>query len=292
MSRELTPPPPLSWQPLLELALLEDIGPGDLTSEITIAPDARGGGLIEAREPLVVCGCFGAGGVLRHVADTPHVGSRCRDGDSLAPTARLMRIPGPLRAILAAERTALNFLTRLSGVATATRRCVEAAAGSRATIVDTRKTLPGWRALDKFAVRAGGGFNHRFALYDGILLKDNHIAAAGGVTAALRRARAAAPAGLRIQVEVESEEQAREAIDAGADFLLIDNRTPGEVQELVASLGGHALLEASGGIHLGNVSQYAATGVDRIAIGAITHSAPAVDIALELEGSNEADRGD
>jgi nicotinate-nucleotide pyrophosphorylase (carboxylating) len=205
------------------------------------------------------------------------------DGDSLAADSVLARVRGPLRGLLAGERTALNFLMRLCGIATQTRRYVEAVAGTGAVIVDTRKTLPGWRALDKYATAVGGARNHRAGLFDGILLKDNHVAFAGGVAPAVKAALAGAPAGLRVQVEVESEADAVAAVEAGADFLLLDNCSVEVLRQIAQRLRGAALLEASGGVHLGNVRAVAETGVQRISIGALTHSAPAADVALELE---------
>jgi nicotinate-nucleotide pyrophosphorylase (carboxylating) len=191
-------------------------------------------------------------------------------------------LSGSLRGILMAERTALNFLMRLCGISTFTRRFVDAVAGTNCQIIDTRKTLPGWRVLDKYATAVGGARNHRGGLSDGILLKDNHIAAAGGVEPAVKNALAAAPANLRVQVEVESEADAHVAIEAGADFLLLDNWAPDVMAQAVPRLRERALLEASGGIDLGNVRAYAETGIARISIGALTHSAPAADVALEL----------
>ena len=202
----------------------------------------------------------------------------------------MARLAGPLHGILAGERTALNFLGRMCGVASWTGRFVEAVAGTGAHIVDTRKTLPGWRCLDKYAVAVGGGVNHRTGLYDGILLKDNHVALAGGVALAVKCAREAAPAHLPIQVEVESEEQAVAAVEAGANFLLLDNRSPKEMRRIAARLAGRAVLEASGGVVLENVRAIAESGVQRISIGALTHSAPAVDVALEID-SGEATPG-
>jgi nicotinate-nucleotide pyrophosphorylase (carboxylating) len=190
---------------------------------------------------------------------------------------------GPLRGILAAERTALNFLGRMCGVATQTARYVDAVSGTAARILDTRKTLPGWRALDKHAVAAGGGENHRFALDDAVLLKDNHVHAAGGVALAVKTALAGAPSHLQVQVEVESLEDARAAVEAGADALLLDNQTPEQVRQIVDALGDRVSLEASGGVTLDNVRAFAEAGAQRISIGALTHSAPCADVALELE---------
>jgi nicotinate-nucleotide pyrophosphorylase (carboxylating) len=283
-----TLPPLHGWLPLLRRAIEEDLGPGDVSSVLVVEAGRRGSARIEARQALVVCGLAVAEAVFRELDAGAAFAARCRDGDRVAPGATLAGISGDLRAILAAERTALNFLGRLCGVATLTRRYVDAVASSGARIVDTRKTLPGWRALDKYATAVGGATNHRAGLFDGILLKDNHLALAGGVGPALRAARAAAPAGLRIQVEVESEEDALAALEAGADFLLLDNRSPEELERIVKSVGGRALLEASGGVTLENVRAVAATGVDRISIGALTHSAPNGDVALEITPEESA----
>jgi len=282
----LAPPvaPPLdTWIGLLRAALREDVGPCDWTSRVAVAADSRSRARIEARQSLVVCGLAVAERVFHEVAPELRV-ERCSDDGTVAgPGAALLRIEGPTRPLLTAERTALNFLQRLCGVATHTADLVARVRGTPARIVDTRKTLPGWRALDKYAVATGGGTNHRMGLYDGILLKDNHIAAAGGVKAAVRAALAAAPGHLRVQVEVESDAQAVEAVEAGADFLLLDNLPPEAVRAVVERLGGQAVLEASGGITRENLRAYAETGVHRISLGALTHSAPAADVALELD---------
>jgi nicotinate-nucleotide pyrophosphorylase (carboxylating) len=272
-----------TWLPLVELALREDLGPGDVTSRALIGSERRGRARIEARSPLVVCGIEIARRVFHEVDASLQFDALARDGDRAAAGAVLARVSGSLRALLAGERSALNFLGRMCGVATFTRRFADAIAGTRAQIVDTRKTLPGWRSLDKYAVAIGGGTNHRIGLFDGILIKDNHIAAVGGVAKAVAAARSGAPAGLRIQIEVESLAAAREAIAAGADFLLLDNRSPAELREIAGALAGVALLEASGGVDLDNVRSVAETGVSRISIGALTHSAPNADVALEVE---------
>ncbi len=270
-------PPRATWAWLVDAALAEDLGPGDATSESLISRELTGEAQIEAREPVVLAGMEVAREVFaRHdVAWEPMRldGARCK--------GCVAELHGSMRGILAAERTALNFLQRLSGIATLTARFCDAVQGTRAKIVDTRKTTPGWRTLEKFAVRCGGGTNHRLGLYDAILIKDNHLRAVGSVTDAVKRARAQNPSGLRIQVEIESLEEAREAIEAGADALLIDNRTPPEIAEIVRFSDGRVLLEASGNITLANVTEVARTGVARISVGALTHSAPAVDLALE-----------
>jgi len=288
MTARLELPPRATWEPLLALALAEDLGAGDVTSAIAIAADAQGVARIEARAGLRVCGVALAHAVFAAVDPTLRFEALAADGDDARPGQPLARIAGRLRPLLAAERTALNFLGRLCGVATRTRRFVEAVRGTGAAIVDTRKTLPGWRALDKYAVAIGGGVNHRTGLFDGILLKDNHVAAAGGVAAAVKRALAHAPAHLRVQVEVESLADARAAVEAGAGFLLLDNRTPAELSVIAAALRGRALLEASGGVTLENVRAIAETGVQRISIGGLTHSAPCADLALELDAAGVA----
>jgi nicotinate-nucleotide pyrophosphorylase (carboxylating) len=261
----------------------EDVGRGDRTTEAVVPSDAEGRARIEAREPAVVAGldvaraCFDAAGggieFLPEVAD----GDRVNRGEALA------RIQGSMRTLLIGERTALNLMARLSGVATLTARFVAAAAGTPARIVDTRKTTPGLRILEKYAVRVGGGTNHRFGLDDGILIKDNHIVAAGGITEAVHRAADSAPHGLLVEVEVVDLDGVDEGIAAGAHALLLDNMAPETVAQAVTRAGGKALLEASGGITLDNVADYAATGVDLISIGALTHSARAIDLSLEVE---------
>lgn len=273
----------------MELALAEDIGTGDVTSELVIPKSARSPARIEARSELTVCGLFVVEALVRAVDPEIEMENLAQEGHRAQAGEILMRLEGPLRGILAAERTALNFLGRLSGIATLTRRYVDAAAHTRCQIVDTRKTVPGWRALDKFAVACGGGINHRFALYDGILLKDNHVAAAGGVAAAVAAALAGNASSMRIQVEVESLEDAEKACEAGAEFLLLDNQSPDQVHAIVERLGDRAELEASGGITLQNLKRYAETGVHRISLGALTHSAPAADVALEIQAAGSSD---
>jgi nicotinate-nucleotide pyrophosphorylase (carboxylating) len=282
MKRPVEPPPERLWSDLLRLALEEDLGPGDVTTPLVVDAFRRGAAVIEAREPLVVCGLAVAEAVFHRLDPALRFEPLAGDGADAEPGAVLARLHGRLAPLLAGERTALNFLMRLCGVATTTRRFVRAVVGTRAEIVDTRKTLPGWRVLDKYATAVGGATNHRVGLFDGILLKDNHVAAAGGVALAVKTAKAAAPPGLRLQVEVESAQDAVAAVEAGADFLLLDNRTPAEVREIVARIGGRALLEVSGGIDLTNVREMAETGVARISIGALTHSARAADVALEI----------
>jgi nicotinate-nucleotide pyrophosphorylase (carboxylating) len=276
-------PPERTWFSLVELALSEDIGAGDATTPLVVEAGRRGAAVIEARQHLVACGLDVAFAVFREVDSAIQLSAEIRDGEIVEPGSILAHVRGDLRGILAAERTALNFLMRTCGVATWTRRFVDAVEGTGVRIVDTRKTLPGWRSLDKYATHAGGATNHRVGLYDGILLKDNHVAIAGGVGLAVKAALAAAPANLRVSVEVESEAQAVEAVEAGADFLLLDNRTVPEMRAIAARLADRAQLEVTGGVHLDNVREIAETGVHRISIGALTHSAPAADVALEID---------
>ena len=277
-------PPRASWEPLVERALAEDLGPGDATSEALIAADAEGAAVIEAREALVVCGLPIAEAVFAAVDPELTVERAWEEGEARERDLPLLRIRGRLRSILAAERTALNFLQRMSGVATWTRRFVHAVDGTGCRVLDTRKTLPGWRVLDKYAAAVGGAANHRMGLYDAVLIKDNHVAAAGGVAPAVRAARAAARPALLLQVEVESAAQAEEALAAGAEWLLLDNRGVDELRALAQRFRERAVLEASGGVTLANVRAIAETGVHYVSVGALTHSAPSVDIALELTG--------
>ena len=279
-------PPARTWRRLLELALEEDVGPGDLTTRAVVDPHRRANAIIEARAPLVACGIDIAAAVFHQLDPATRFEQRTADGTLADPGDVLAQVSGRMRALLVAERTALNFLQRLCGVATHTRRFVDAVNGTGSRIVDTRKTLPGWRVLDKYATAVGGAVNHRMGLFDGILIKDNHVALAGGVAPAVKTALAAAPAGVRIQVEVESVEDAVVACDAGADFLLLDNCEVDALREIVACVGSRASLEASGGVTLENVRAIAETGVERISIGALTHSAPAADISMEI-GSAE-----
>ncbi len=278
---------PLTWTPalgtLIDLALEEDLGRGDPTTAALGQP-GQGAGTLLCRQETVVCGLP----LLEWVYERARSGVRCEakaaEGEVLPAGATLARLHGPVDEMLMVERTALNFLMRCCGVATFTRSLVQAVAGTRARVTDTRKTLPGWRLLDKYAVRAGGGANHRFDLGSGILLKDNHLAACGGAGEAVRLARATAPHPLRIEVEVESLEAAQEAQQAGADILLLDNMTPAQVRQVVDELGEEILLEVSGGIGPHNIRDYAEAGAAIISLGALTHSAVAADLSLELDG--------
>lgn len=261
----------------------EDLGRGDRTTEAVVPPDAVGAARIEAREPAVVAGLEAARACFAAVGGNIDWHAELIDGSHADAGAIVVLLEGSLRTILTGERTALNLLARLSGVATLTARFVDAAGETTARIVDTRKTTPGLRVLEKYAVRVGGGRNHRFGLDDGILIKDNHITAAGGIAEAVRRARSGAPHGLTIEVEVTDFDELDDALSAGADAVLLDNMSVEMVGEAVTRAGGKVLLEVSGGVNLGNVAAYAATGVDLISVGALTHSARAIDLSLEVE---------
>jgi nicotinate-nucleotide pyrophosphorylase (carboxylating) len=270
---------------LIALALDEDVGPGDRTAEACVAVDAFGSGLIFAKEPLAVSGVAAAARVFRALDPDCVLEPLKREGDAADPGEGVLRVRGRLRAILTAERTALNFLQRLCGVATLTRRYAEALEGTKTRLLDTRKTTPGLRALEKAAVRAGGGHNHRGALFDGILVKDNHAAAAGSVGEAVRRARAQAHPLLLVEAEVSTPQQIDEALAAGAQMLLLDNLGDEELRKAVRQVAGRVPLEASGGMTLERLPRVAATGVDFVSVGALTHSAPAVDLSLLIEGA-------
>ena len=267
---------------LLNLAIAEDLGNGDVTTLATIAPDLEGGAVVFGREPFVLSGSK----VFRRIFELldPEIRIEClfSDGDRIGPDVSVFKLEGRAGTILSGERTALNFAQRLSGIATMTRKMVEAMGDARCKLLDTRKTTPLWRSLEKEAVRHGGGKNHRFGLSDGILIKDNHIAAAGGVAESVRRAREHAPHTLRVEVEVENIEQLREAVSAGADIVLLDNFSLEMLKEAVAVAGGRVLLEASGGVSLETVDAIAQTGVDFVSCGAITHSARAIDLSMEF----------
>ncbi len=261
--------------------LAEDLGEGgDVTSNAVIAPAARFSAELRAREPLVVAGLDLAEAFFRSLDSEAAVERPASDGDQVEAGAVLMRLSGNARAMLAAERSALNTVQHLSGIATLTRRYADAVAGTGATLLDTRKTIPGLRMLEKYAARMGGAKNHRMRLDDGILIKDNHVAVAGGVGSAVRAARAA-NSGLPVQVEVDRIEQIEEALEAGADRLLLDNMAPATLRRAVELVAGRVPLEASGGVSLETIRTIAETGVDYISVGRITQSAPAVDIGMD-----------
>jgi nicotinate-nucleotide pyrophosphorylase (carboxylating) len=275
-------------QPLIELAVAEDIGPGDATSEAVLPTGLVLHGRIVAKESGVVAGLPAAAAIFARVDPTLRFTPHVRDGDAVTPGDVVAEVVGPGRGMLAAERIALNFLQHLSGVATLTRAFVDAVAGTGATILDTRKTHPGYRVLEKYAVRMGGGQNHRLSLHDMLLVKDNHIAAAGSLTAAVERARAAHP-DLPIEVEVKDLDELREALAldvAGClpDRIMLDNMDLDRMRAAVRLAAGRVGLEASGGVSLERVAVIAATGVDYISVGALTHSAPALDLSMQVSG--------
>jgi nicotinate-nucleotide pyrophosphorylase (carboxylating) len=276
-------PHALVFDGIVRRALEEDLGrAGDLTTDSIVPADARAVGRIVARTAGCVAGLPVAAHTFRMLDSTARVQLRAADGDRVAAGAVLAEVSGPARALLTAERVALNLVGRLSGVATATRGLVDAVAGTRARIVCTRKTTPGLRALEKHAVRAGGGFNHRFGLDDAVLVKDNHLAIAGGVAEAVRRARAAVGHLVKIEVEVDTLEQLAAALQCPIDAVLLDNMPLDQLREAVAMVAGRVTTEASGGITLQTAAGVAATGVDLLSVGWITHSAPALDVALDL----------
>lgn len=273
-------------------ALAEDVPDGDVTSAATIAADARGTADFGAREPGVVAGLAVAELVFRFVlGDDVEISHRVPDGTVVAAGDQVLSVAGPTRGLLTAERTALNYASHLSGVATATAAWVEALAGTRARVLDTRKTLPGFRALQKYAVRCGGGLNHRFSLSDVAMVKDNHVVAAGGVVEAYAAVRAARP-DVAVVVEVATLEELRAVLDAGCAWVLLDNMTTATMAEAVrlnaevgaSRPGGPAVLEASGGLTLARAREVAGTGVDRISVGALTHSVRVFDLGLDLRG--------
>ena len=272
---------------IVAAALEEDGARRDVTTQALVPADQQGSGSVVAKKEGVVCGLPIAAATFATLDTEVRLEPLVPEGAAVAPGDVISRVEGPLAPILSGERVALNFLQRLSGIATATRRLVDAVAGLDVRILDTRKTTPGMRALERYAVRVGGGHNHRFNLSDAVLIKDNHLAAARarGLTIAqvLEQARAAAPEGMQIEIEVTTVDEAREAFAAGADAILLDNMPLDAMRQAVALAKGRALIEASGGVTLENVRAIAETGVDRISVGGITHSAPALDISLELE---------
>jgi nicotinate-nucleotide pyrophosphorylase (carboxylating) len=268
---------------LIERALAEDLGAGDLTAQAVVPAGSRASATIVAKQPGTVAGIDVAAAVFGAIDGTLEIESHAADGDPVDAGDLLLVVRGDARAILAGERVALNFLGRLSGIASLTARYVAAVDGTGARILDTRKTTPGLRALEKAAVRAGGGTSHRAGLFDAILVKENHVRVAGGVSEAARRALDAAPAGVVVEVEVESLGELEQALDAGIERVLLDNMEPAQLRAAVELAAGRAELEASGGVTLESVRAVAQTGVDYISIGALTHSAPALDVSLLFE---------
>ncbi|MBP2448700.1 nicotinate-nucleotide pyrophosphorylase (carboxylating) [Rhizobium leguminosarum] len=279
----LVPLPRLIVEPLVRTALLEDLGlAGDITSASVIPHHHRSTVVMAARQPGVIAGLDAA--ELAFTLVDPEIVMRrhLQDGDALKPGDVIATIDGPSRGLLTAERTALNFLGHLSGVATVTAEIATAIRDTKASVACTRKTTPGLRALEKYAVRAGGGMNHRFALYDAVLIKDNHVAIAGGVTEAIRLARAGVGHLVKIEVEVDTLDQLREAMETGVDAVLLDNMTPDQLRDAVAIVAGRAITEASGRVTPATAAAIAASGVDLISVGWLTHSAPVLDIGLDF----------
>jgi len=266
---------------IVAAALAEDVGQGDVTTEATVAPEAVGTAELLVKEPGVVCGLGVAEAVFRALDPDIRFEPLVAEGAVLGRPTAVALVTGPERAILTGERVALNFLGRLSGIATLTKRYVDTVAGTGAAILDTRKTTPGLRALEKHAVACGGGQNHRFGLDDAVLVKDNHLRAAGSIAKAVESVRATTD--LPIEVECDTLEQVSEALDSGVDAILLDNMSPDELRAAVALAGGRVRLEASGGITLDTVRAVAETGVDEISVGALTHSARSLDVSMELK---------
>jgi nicotinate-nucleotide pyrophosphorylase (carboxylating) len=276
--------PPILIEEAVRAALAEDLGrAGDVTTQATIPANAQARAAIVARDSGVIAGLPAARVAFAMMGPEILFEEQAKDGDSVEPGTQIALVSGPARAILSAERVALNFLGRLSGVATLTARYVSAVAGASARICDTRKTTPSLRALEKYAVRCGGGVNHRFGLDDAVLIKDNHIAVAGGVVPALRTAKAHVGHLVKVEIEVDTLDQLREVLDEGADAVLLDNMTLDDLRRAVALVAGRMICEASGGVTLSTVAEIAKTGVDLISVGALTHSAATFDIGLDIE---------
>lgn len=268
---------------IIKSALAEDIGSGDITSCAVVDAGVRWSGRIVARKPGILAGLGIAARTFALVDPSTRVELAEPDGSKVDAGSVLAKIDGAARSLLTAERVALNFLGRLSGIATLTRRYADATAGTNAKITDTRKTTPGLRVLERYAVRAGGGVNHRFGLADAVLVKDNHVAAVGSVKEAVRRARAGVGSGILVEVECDRLDQVTEALEAGADSVLLDNMDAATMRKAVDLARGRAIVEASGGMTLERVAETAAAGVDVISVGALTHSAPALDVALDFD---------
>lgn len=283
----LTPLPRIIVEPLVRNALLEDLGlAGDITSAAVIPADHRSVVVMAAREPGVIAGLDAAELTFQLVDPTIVMKRKVQDGAAVVPGDIIATIEGPSRGLLTAERTALNFLGHLSGIASVTATIAAAISGTKASVACTRKTTPGLRALEKYAVRAGGGMNHRFALYDAVLIKDNHIAVAGGVRDAIRSAKAGVGHLVKIEVEVDTLSQLREAMEEGVDAVLLDNMTPEQLREAVEIVAGRAITEASGRITPQTAAAIAATGIDLISVGWLTHSAPVLDIGLDFQSQS------
>lgn len=274
--------PHIRLRKLIREALEEDIGSGDVTTLAVLTGDETGTAEASAKEDIIVAGID----IFREVflltdKEIQFLPER-KDGQSVNKSGVIAHISGKLASILSAERVALNIFQRMCGIATLTKKYVDRISGTKAKILDTRKTMPGLREFDKYAVKIGGGYNHRMGLYGGVLIKDNHISAAGGISNAVDRALNNIPPALKVEVEVKNVKEVEEALSAGVDIIMLDNMTPDDMKQAVSLINGKALIEASGGVTLSNVRDYAETGVDFISIGAITHSAPAADISLNI----------
>lgn len=267
---------------LIDLALAEDIGPGDITTDNLVDAQVPGHGEIVAKQDLVIAGLDIAKRVFQRLDDGIVYEASFQDGEFVADGSRVVTISGRLAALLSAERTALNFLQRLSGIATQVREYVSQLEGQSATLLDTRKTTPGWRVLEKYAVRVGGGTNHRMGLYDAVLIKDNHIAAAGGIAEAVARIKKKVPAAVTIEVETTTMEEVGQALDAGAHIIMLDNMDLNQIKAAVDLVSGRAKLEVSGGVTRDILTALAATGIDLISSGALTHSVGAVDLSMKI----------
>ena len=272
---------------LINLALAEDTGSGDITTDAIVSQNVKGEAYVVAKEDMVLSGINVFKKVFQNVSGQWSVVSgqfkeRYRDGEIVRSEKIIIEISGNMRSLLTAERTALNFLQRMSGIATLTKKFVDSVKGFKAKIIDTRKTTPCLRILEKYAVQCGGGINHRFGLYDGILIKDNHIKAAGGIIKAVKRVRDNAPHLIKIEVETKSLKEVKDALNCKVDVIMLDNMDIPTIKKAVKLIDKRALIEVSGGVTLKNVSEIAATGVDYISIGALTHSARAVDISMEI----------
>ena len=275
---------------LIDLALEEDAGLGDVTSRAIFSPTHRSRAIIDAKQDLVVCGISVAARVFWRVDPAIKSKALVRDGARAKPGQAILQVEGPTASLLTAERTALNFMQRLSGIATQARRYADAVKSTGVRIVDTRKTTPGYRALEKYAVRCGGCFNHRSSLGEHVLIKDNHIAAAGSLTKAVQLCRIAAPHAAKIEVEAKTMAEVREACRAGAGVILLDNMTPAQVRAAVMIIAGSATVEVSGGVRYETLLDYALPGVDVISIGALTHSAGSVDLSLDIRPARRTRR--
>ncbi len=270
------------WQEIVHTALREDLGPGDWTTDAIVPEDAAGHALIVAQAPGVIAGLPLAKAVFWHLDPAMIIQPEAAEGQHVSPGQVIAEVKGSVRAILKGERVALNFLQRLSGIATTVAGYVEAVRGLPVRIADTRKTTPGLRSMEKYAVRVGGGINHRMGLYDAILIKDNHLRVAGGVAAAVERVRALAPWTAKIEVEAENLDQVAEALRCGVEIIMLDNMSLEEMRQAVQLVNGRALVEASGGVTIETVREIAATGVDVISVGALTHHIKAMDISLDI----------